>query len=237
MRRFMVVLTAISMVLVAGALPSFAAKAKAPGNIKVNSPANVNQIGAGKSNVGFLELYQQDSSGSIIGDGARGKMKFNLAGSDFGFLFNGHRLDPNTPYTLMRSREPLLTLPYRFEVMASGQSNGGGNLHIAGSYNFDIDLVTAKFLLVPAIAGSSTKHLVGFLVGDEGSIGYDDKDTDLKCGCQSALITGPRDFDPLGLPIGTKGVDFTLSSTEGVRYTLSGLLKDKPVVLITGAYT
>jgi len=39
-----------------------------------------------------------------------------------------------------------------------------GNLHIARSYNFDIDMVTAKFLLVPTIAGSSTKHLVGFLV-------------------------------------------------------------------------
>jgi hypothetical protein len=121
--------------------------------------------------------------------------------------------------------------------MASGTSNGGGNLHIARSYNFDIDMVTAKFLLVPTIAGSSTKYLVGFLVGDEGSVGYDDTDTELKCGCGSAVINGPRDFDPMGLPIGTKSVDFTLSSTEGVRYTLSDLHKDKPVVLITGAYT
>mgnify|MGYP001098461716 CR=1 FL=1 len=62
---------------------------------------------AGKSNVALLYLYEKDtSSWEIIEGGAWGKMKYNLSGEEFEFVFNGHGLVPGTDYTLIYYPDP-----------------------------------------------------------------------------------------------------------------------------------
>ena len=87
---------------------------------------------AGKSNIGHLYLFEKDPvDWSIADDGAWGKMKYNLSGSTFDFVFNGHGLVPGGDYTLIYYPDPwpgdgLICL-------GSGTANKGGNVHIAGS--------------------------------------------------------------------------------------------------------
>ena len=58
--------------------------------------------------VAKLYLYEKDpSSGwSIVDGGAWGKMKYNLAGPTFDFVFNGHDLEPGNSYTLLYYPDP-----------------------------------------------------------------------------------------------------------------------------------
>jgi len=86
-------LLAVSLVMSVVAL-SAVAVAKSP-NAKVpNGPA-------GKSNVAHLYLFEKDpATWEIVEEGAWGKMKYNLAGSEFEFVFNGHGLEPGSDYTL-----------------------------------------------------------------------------------------------------------------------------------------
>jgi len=87
---------------------------------------------AGKSNIGHLYLVEKDpESWEIIEDGAWGKMKYNLKGPEFQFVFNGHGLEPGVEYTLIYYPDPwpgsgLICL-------GTGTANMGGNVHIAGS--------------------------------------------------------------------------------------------------------
>ena len=62
---------------------------------------------AGKSNVGHLYLYEKDpSTWQIVPGGAWGKMKYNLSGPTFQFVFNGHSLEPGEDYTLIYYPDP-----------------------------------------------------------------------------------------------------------------------------------
>jgi len=87
---------------------------------------------SGKSNIAHLYLHQKDSSTwEIVDGGAWGKMKYNLSGSEFKFVFNGHQLEVGWDYTLIYYPDPwpgsgLICL-------GSGIANGGGNVHIMGS--------------------------------------------------------------------------------------------------------
>ena len=87
---------------------------------------------AGKSNIGQLYLFEKDpTTWEIVEDGAWGKMQYNLEGSTFDFVFNGHGLEPSSEYTLIYYPDPwpgtgLLCL-------GSGTANNGGNVHIAAS--------------------------------------------------------------------------------------------------------
>ncbi len=101
---------------------------------------------AGKSNIAHLYLYEKNPADwSIFEDGAWGKMKYNLAGSTFDFVFNGHGLQPNTEYRLIYYAD--------FEdryvnwggdnpgaLIATGTTNPGGQLHLAGSPELNMDL-------------------------------------------------------------------------------------------------
>jgi len=95
-------------------------------------PARVPNGQAGKSNIAHLYLFEKDpSTWEIVEDGAWGKMKYNLAGSTFNFVFNGHGLEPGQEYTLIYYPDPwpgsgLICL-------GNGTANKGGNVHIAGS--------------------------------------------------------------------------------------------------------
>ena len=94
---------------------------------------------AGKSNTAHLYLYEKDSNWEIVEDGAWGKMKYNLAGHTFDFVFNGHELDPNTDYSLIYYAD---SWPGSNPgaLIASGASNEEGNIHLAGSPDLGMDL-------------------------------------------------------------------------------------------------
>ena len=71
---------------------------------------------AGKSNVGHLYLYEKDEgTWEIIEGGAWGKMKYNLSGSTFDFVFNGHGLELHAdllPGSVARGQPDLLGRRY-----------------------------------------------------------------------------------------------------------------------------
>ena len=87
---------------------------------------------AGKSNIAHLYLYEKDPADwNIVEDGAWGKMKYNLSGSTFDFVFNGHELEVGWDYTLIYYPDPwpgdgLICL-------GSGTANDDGDVHIMGS--------------------------------------------------------------------------------------------------------
>lgn len=102
---------------------------------------------AGNSNTAHLNLFEKDGDPdwNIVDDGAWGKMKFNLSGPTFDFVFNGKGLEPNTEYSLIYYADE----PDRFvnwggnnpgALIASGTSNGGGNIHLGGSTELNMDL-------------------------------------------------------------------------------------------------
>ena len=84
---------------------------------------------AGKSHIGHLYLFEKDPvTWEIIDGGARGKMKYNLEGYEFDFVFNGHGLEQGLDYTLIYYPDPwpgdgLICL-------GEGTFDFDGNLHI-----------------------------------------------------------------------------------------------------------
>ena len=103
---------------------------------------------AGKSNIAHLYLYEKNSSDwSIVEDGAWGKMKYNLAGPAFDFVFNGHELENNTNYSLIYYADYNRTSSPQLwggdnpgALIANGTSNEEGNIHLAGSIELNMDL-------------------------------------------------------------------------------------------------
>ena len=94
----------------------------------------------GKSNVGHLYLYEKDPADwSIVDGGAWGKMKYNLAGSEFKFVFNGHGLESNTGYSLIYYADPWPG-DNPGALIASGTSNDDGDIHLMGNIDLGIDL-------------------------------------------------------------------------------------------------
>lgn len=95
---------------------------------------------AGKSNIAHLYLYEKDSeTWEIEPGGAWGKMKYNLSGEEFEFVFNGHRLEPNTEYSLIYYADDW---PGNNPgaLIGSGTSNNGGNIHLMGPVELGMDL-------------------------------------------------------------------------------------------------
>jgi len=91
---------------------------------------------AGKSNVGHLYLYEKipgslDTPWPIVEGGAWGKMKYNLSGTTFDFVFNGHGLPIGVDYTLIYYPDPWPGTG--LICLGSGVVNADGNIHIAGS--------------------------------------------------------------------------------------------------------
>ena len=89
---------------------------------------------AGNSNIAHLYLYEKDPVTWVIVDGgAWGKMKYNLSGEMFEFVFNGHDLEVGFDYTLIYYPDPwpgdgLICL-------GSGIVNENGDVHIAAAVN------------------------------------------------------------------------------------------------------
>jgi len=106
----------------------------------------------GKSNVGQLNLHENDGESSaaaaakngqagksnighlywaIIEGGAWGKMKYNLSGSTFDFVFNGHDLAIGQEYTLIYYPDPWPGTGLK--ILGAGTVDEFGNVHIKGS--------------------------------------------------------------------------------------------------------
>jgi hypothetical protein len=95
---------------------------------------------AGKSsNVGHLYLYEKTpqplpspDGWPIVAGGAWGKMIYNLSGNEFEFVFNGHKLPIGQGFSLISYQDPW---PGSGSViLGTGVTNGGGNVHIQGTY-------------------------------------------------------------------------------------------------------
>lgn len=88
----------------------------------------------GKSHVGNLYLFEKDPvRWEIIDGGAQGKMKYDLEGYEFDFVFSGHGLEPGRNYTLIYYPDPwpgdgLICL-------GEGTSDFDGNVHIENTIN------------------------------------------------------------------------------------------------------
>ena len=87
---------------------------------------------AGKSNVAHLYLYEKNCDNwDIAEEPAWGKMKYNLSGSTFDFVFNGHDLPIGENFTLIYYPDPW---PGKGLIcLGSGTVNEGGNIHIKES--------------------------------------------------------------------------------------------------------
>jgi len=101
---------------------------------------------AGKSNIAHLYLHEKyPDTWEIVEDGAWGKMKYNLSGSEFDFVFNGHDLEPGFDYTLIYYPDPwpgsgLICL-------GNGTVNEEGDIHIAESVDTgDLPIATDENL-------------------------------------------------------------------------------------------
>jgi len=108
--------------------PDFAGKPEQTGK-----PESAGKNGpAGKSNIAHLYLYEKDPAGwEIIEDGAWGKMKYNLTGPEFDFVFNGHGLETGSTYTLIYYPDPWPGAG--LICLGSGLANEAGDVHIMGS--------------------------------------------------------------------------------------------------------
>ena len=101
---------------------------------------------AGRSNVGFVELWEKNpDTWEIVEDGAWAKLKYNLEGETFDFVFNGHGLEANTEYSLIyyadfEDRMNVWGGNNPGALIASGTSNGGGNIHLMGPVELNMDL-------------------------------------------------------------------------------------------------
>ena len=127
---------------------------------------------SGKSNVGHLYLYEKDSNWDIVPDGAWGKMKYNLSGPTFDFVFNGHGLEAGSDYTLIyypdKEGNPWPRTGIR--CLASGTANEYGDIHLANSVELNSDLpmaddinTSAKIWLVESSAvNCSTNTMSGW---------------------------------------------------------------------------
>jgi hypothetical protein len=89
---------------------------------------------AGKSNTGLLYLHEKtQDTWEIVEGGAWGKMKYNLSGPEFCYVFNGHGLQAGVDYQLIYYPDPWPGSGVK--CLGMGTANGGGNVHISGSVN------------------------------------------------------------------------------------------------------
>jgi len=101
---------------------------------------------AGKSNIAHLYLHEKDpDTWEIVPDGAWGKMKYNLSGSTFDFVFNGHDLEIGLEYTLIYYPDPWPGTG--LICLGSGTVNEEGDIHIAESVDTgDLPIATDENL-------------------------------------------------------------------------------------------
>ncbi len=81
-------------------------------------------------------MYEKNlADWTIVPDGAWGKMKYDLTGSEFDFVFNGHGLEAKTEYTLIYYPDKTGNPWPRTDIICLGSdtSSKDGAVHIAES--------------------------------------------------------------------------------------------------------
>jgi len=133
-RKQLLVVGLLVMLLSMTAVPSFAQE-----NGSDQEPKGPPSKIRGKSNVAHVLLVKKDADWIAMWPGAFGILKYNLAGPEFKYLFNGHGLTPKTEYNLIYYADPW---PGNFPgaLIDSGMTNNGGNLHLKGSIDLEMDL-------------------------------------------------------------------------------------------------
>jgi hypothetical protein len=126
MHKKAMIITALVAVMLVSIVPVFAAK-------PTTSPAASNGIEKGKND--HLYLYAKDpETWEIVEDAAWGKMNINLNKGKF--VFNGHKLEPNTDYVLICYQDEWPGTGSL--LLGSGSSDEEGNVHIKGSIDYEI---------------------------------------------------------------------------------------------------
>ena len=98
---------------------------------------------AGNSNIAHLYLYEKTPGPiavppipwDLVEGGAWGKMKYNLSGEEFEYVFNGHGLVEGEDYTLIYYPDKIGNPWPRVDIicLGSGIANAKLNVHIMGS--------------------------------------------------------------------------------------------------------
>jgi hypothetical protein len=117
-------------------LPAIAFAVPKPVSTYDNPKGKVNGQ-AGKSSVNHLYLVEKNPTNPlwpIISDGAWGKMTFKDT-QNGKFDFNGHKLTPKAEYSLIYYPDPWPGTGCK--VLGTGTANKGGNVHIAGKFDFN----------------------------------------------------------------------------------------------------
>jgi len=134
---------------------------------------------AGKSNVAHLYLFEKVPSGDwpIVPGGAWGKMKYNLSGSTFDFVFNGHGLEVGFDYTLIYYPDPWPGSD--LVCLGTGIGNEEGDVHIRGAADTG-DLTDAKIWLVLSADVECGVQMIGWnpteYLFEHNLIDFDDTD-------------------------------------------------------------
>lgn len=134
MRKQLLVVGLLVLLLSMTTVPSFAQE-----NGSDQEPEVPPSKTRGKSNVAHVLLVKKDAAWIAMWPGAFGILKYNRAGPEFKYLFNGHGLTPKTKYSLIYYADPWPG-NYPGALIDSGMTNNGGNLHLKGSVNLDMDL-------------------------------------------------------------------------------------------------
>ncbi|UCB59295.1 MAG: hypothetical protein JSV67_03095 [Thermoplasmatales archaeon] len=87
---------------------------------------------AGRSFIGHLYLFEKNpETWEIIENGSRGKMKYVIMGPTFSFVFNAHKLEPDSNYTLIYYPDPWPG--ENLICLGDAITNEDGNINIKGS--------------------------------------------------------------------------------------------------------
>ena len=125
MHKKPIVMIALVAVMLVSIVPVFAAK-------PTTSPAASNGIEKGKND--HLYLYAKDpDTWEIVEDAAWGKMNINVNKGKF--VFNAHKLEPNTDYVLICYQDPWPGTGSQW--LGNCISDENGNVHIQGSIYYE----------------------------------------------------------------------------------------------------
>ena len=125
MHKKPIVMIALVAVMLVSIVPVFAAK-------PTTSPAASNGIEKGKND--HLYLYAKDpDTWEIVEDAAWGKMNINVNKGKF--VFNAHKLEPNTGYVLICYQDQWPGTGSQW--LGSCTSDENGNVHIQGSIYYE----------------------------------------------------------------------------------------------------
>jgi predicted ribosomally synthesized peptide with SipW-like signal peptide len=98
----------------------------------------------------FLDNKTGDPDWYFVPDGEWGLLYYNASGPTFDYTLTAQGLQDGgvtTNYSLIYYPEPQTAWPHPVVVIASGNTDGAGNLSLSGSFNLNMDLTNAKIWL------------------------------------------------------------------------------------------